>query len=229
MTLPTSSSAGWSASMSRRSCEYPFGDTQYYSTSYESFIQVKLISEEDPYITLEKVTSGSKDFGITEASQRSVGTGLLIAGIIVAVLMYGALAFIIKRFLLPAMNGENVMMGSPAGQGMVNTNNGGMSNPIDTIHVNPGPQPQYGQQQQQQQPIVYGSASLQQPQPQPVYGQPQPVYGQPVMAPPGYVQQPQQQPMYGGAYPPPQPQPGYGGPSYAAGPPPAFGLPAKAV
>jgi hypothetical protein len=77
------------------SCYYPFDEHEYLPSASTATIEV--MSERDPFITLERLTKGSGDFGMTKGRQRKIGIALLIAGAAVTVAMSAVMFAFIRR------------------------------------------------------------------------------------------------------------------------------------
>jgi hypothetical protein len=220
------------------SCWYPFDSQQYAARVGTTIagVEIRVLTERDPYITLQRVTEGSDNFGITAGQQRAAGIGCLVAGCIFTAIMICVICW----FVNTQQRQEPAAVIAPQ--------------PLAPVAVDPYPQPQpaeysptepphqsnayngynngqyapanagYGQQQPVVgQPTYAGQQGYGQPPPnQPGYGQPgygQPSYGQPGYGQPGYSQPPANQAGYGqpGYDAPPQNQ-GYGQPGYGAPP-----------
>jgi hypothetical protein len=76
-------------------CYYPFNEHEYLPGSAAATFQV--MSEDDPFIELQRVTGGSNDFGITEGEQKNAGVACLIVGIIITVIMIAVTVFLVRR------------------------------------------------------------------------------------------------------------------------------------
>ena len=196
------SSTNPSWSLVKSGCKYPFGsDAQEYASQPTNTITVEVYADTDPYVKLEEITQGTKNFGMTEAQQRSVGLALLVVGIIIMAMMCGVVVFSFQHQQTNEYRKQywGTVTGNPYQPQPV------MGQPMGTVGAPPG----YGQPP----PPGYGQP------PPPAYGQPPPPgYGQP--PPPGYGQPPP--PAYG------QPPPGYGQtppPGYGQPPPAAYGQP----
>jgi hypothetical protein len=180
---------------SKLSCDYPFAlDSGEYSATkpttgsdgtYSVTVEVRI--NNDPYIVLQSLTRGSRDFGITAREQRGVGIGLLLIGCLITVLVCGGAVYMCRQHNQKKHREEY----RPEHHQQAQMEQYQSSSPGYSTYGQPAPV--YGQAQVYQQQPTYG-------EPQPAYGQPQPVYGQPQST---Y----QPQPMY-------QQQPGYGQPPH---------------
>jgi hypothetical protein len=66
-----------------QSCYYPFDHHEYVPSASSATIEV--MSENDPFIALQRLTDGRNDFGITAKEQRDLGVVLLVTGAGVAI------------------------------------------------------------------------------------------------------------------------------------------------
>lgn len=200
--------ASWTESFTYASCRYPFGaNDQAYTTTTDPFsLNMRLYSSDDPLITLEAQTQGTRNFGLTADQQRSIGIGLIVAGIVLSVIVCGGCFFAIRL----ATSRQAPIQPAPASQ-MVSMSQ--PPPPQQQMGYAGGQQPVYGQPVAYGQPQVGGYGAPPPPAPGAYgggggYGAPpppqQPGYG--YGAPPqGYG--------YGGQPPPPQaPALGYGAP-----------------
>jgi hypothetical protein len=222
----STASGKWLRSTRRSGCAYPFTSPGTYAASASSMISVRAMSEDDPYITLQAATSGTADFGMTEETQKSTGTGALVAGIVLSLCIYGIVALLIHRCILtPRRNGIDPFApgytGNPIyGGGPIHGAGAMMGQPM--MAFGGGPQPMgmgngFGMSEDKPHmfnPAVTGTV-VPYGQPQQPYGQPSQPYGQP---PQPYGQPPQ---PYG------QPPPSFGLPPqpYGQPPPPAYDAP----
>jgi hypothetical protein len=157
--VKTNASGVWQLAPVKRSCDYPFTQQQY-GANYTSSIPVKLMSEQDPYITLSDITRGGNDFGMTAVSQRTGLAPLLIAGIAISVVVYGVIGVLIYRFCI---------RGSQPSYGKLVASKDACDMPQYTVRSAPYPAPV-------QQQMSYGAPPPQpMPHPQPRY--PQPMHG----------------------------------------------------
>jgi len=65
------------------SCYYPFSEYDYSPSS--GALTFEVMTENDPFIALQRLTDGSNDFGVTAAQQRAGGVVCLILGIALTV------------------------------------------------------------------------------------------------------------------------------------------------
>lgn len=92
------SSSSISTSSRYSSCYYPFDISgNDYRPSAGSSPTIEVMSDDDPFIELQRVTEGTNDFGITEAQQRTTGIVLLILGLLITCVMIAAAYFFINR------------------------------------------------------------------------------------------------------------------------------------
>ena len=198
------------------SCFYPFDgsvSSYKYGSSTTADIAVTVRHASDPLIALERITKGSRDFGVTEEDQKSVGRAALIIGI---VLLLGSVALCVCLFFM-------VRAVANRGQQPATTELLDGMRPGGYPAQQPMPQQQpYPQQPMPQQQPVYGQPVYGQPMPPPQqpYGQPMPPPQQPYGHPPQqYGQQPMPPHQYGQPMPPQQqPYSPYAQPSCGAQP-----------
>jgi hypothetical protein len=193
------------------SCYYPFQDHEYSSTSTSATFEV--MSEDDPFIALQRITDGKNDFGITEAQQKNAGLVCLIVGIILTVCVGVGLFFFMRHHNNNQQEqggyGQNQQQGPHGPHGF---NQGQQMQPVTGQPVG-----------QQQGPGGYGNQQGYPPQ-QGGYNQGPPVSYPPQQQQGGYSPANQQYPPpQGGGYPPMQQQPPQGYNSQYNQPPPSQG------
>jgi hypothetical protein len=76
-------------------CYYPFNEHEYVPNSRAATFEV--VSEDDPFIELQRVTGGKNDFGITEGEQRAAGIVCLAIGVLMTAVMIGIAVFLIRQ------------------------------------------------------------------------------------------------------------------------------------
>lgn len=173
----TNGNASWIADPTKTACDYHNGRWQQprhcvRSAVAASRVPVFFLSSDDPYIELQRITKGSKDFGLTSKQQRVMGLSLTIVGAIIFGLVI-AFAMWLRRRLFGNREHKARLYGAF-----------GRQVPQDDYRpmpVNQAPGSSYQQMpqqtgfpQQQQQQQYFQQPQLQQPMQQQPYSQPQP-------------------------------------------------------
>eukprot|EP00760_Papus_ankaliazontas_P003077 PhM_4_TR11408/c0_g1_i1/m.71284 len=182
---PGTPGSPWAPSTTMSSCDYPFKTQTYDGSSAPTDKFVTVRPQDDPYMTLLRLTDGSRDFGLDRGQQTRLGLTLAVIGGILCGITVCVCVVACGPRRAQANNFVNRVRGRPVYA--VQTNN----------NVQQPFQPQGA-------PGAYGSV---QPQQQQGYPQPGPYQQQPYQQQQYYPQQQQQQQQYP-AY-PPQQQQGY--------------------
>jgi hypothetical protein len=209
----------WQPDPSKTYCRYPFTRLTYgvCFSSTSSSLPYRIRSSDDPFVVLQALTSGTNDFGLTEAQQRLIGIALIIGG---GLILSGLVALCICARSICTNETHRVAVWSAFGRGpamVVGTGPGyqpvnQMAVPMTTVHQPLSPQynPQYpGAPYPGSSPgPMYAAPPVASPYGAPVYPHGSPAAGvpNPVTSPMGQVTYPA--PGYG--YPPATPsgQPG---------------------
>jgi hypothetical protein len=131
----------WRVSTIGTACTYPFGE-QEYSETFSASITGTVLSDKDPYVSLQRITKGSNDFGVSLTQKHRVGVALVVVGIIFAIPVYGILAAVIYYFCVRAPDGpSNCPFDNASGSGPAPVK----AEPRATPSYPPQPQPRRGQ------------------------------------------------------------------------------------
>ncbi|ORC90506.1 procyclic form surface glycoprotein [Trypanosoma theileri] len=178
-----------------RSAIYDFsGMANIYQVSEPSSVVVRLYSDKDPFIALQRLTKGTGDFGV---NRRTAGIIMIVVGSVLLLLEIGVCVALICYCVRRKSKPTNNSPGQPTTSNQGITDSPGYVAPNDYGQP-PAPLPQgygYGQPPAAAAPQGYGYGQPPAP-PQQGYG-----YGQPPVPP---------QQGYGYGQPPVPPQQGYG-------------------
>ncbi|ORC90509.1 putative procyclic form surface glycoprotein [Trypanosoma theileri] len=188
-----------------RSAIYDFsGMANIYQVSEPSSVVVRLYSDKDPFIALQRLTKGTGDFGV---NRRTAGITMVVLGCLLLLLEIGVCVALICYCVRRKSKPTNNRLGLPTTSNQGITDSPGYTGPTGYGQPPVPPSQGYGYGQPPQQPQGYGYGQPPVP-PQQGYG-----YGQPPVPPQqgyGYGQPPVPPPQgYGYGQPPQQPQ-GYG-------------------
>ncbi|ORC90510.1 putative procyclic form surface glycoprotein [Trypanosoma theileri] len=155
------------------SAKYDFGKEAHdYTAVKPSSVAVRLYSDKDPFIALQRLTKGTGDFGV---NRRTAGITMVVLGCLLLLLEIGVcvalICYCVRRKSKPANN----RLGLPTTSNGAVTNSGGYMTPSG-----------YGQSLEQ--PPVYGQLAVPPPPPAAAAAAPQGYgYGHPLAPLQGYV------------------------------------------